>query len=74
MSSYAGKVLIYVDVLVAGVIWGDSDVTISSLTGLERRKPQPALWARLMPLTTAHCEGAILNDRARAFAALRLLK
>jgi hypothetical protein len=73
VSSYPGKVLLYIDVCVAGIIWGDSDVTISALTGLERKKPNPRLWCRLMPLTQAHCNGAIAHDIARAQAAIRLL-
>lgn len=73
------KVLLYLDVFVCGVIWGDSDVTISSMTGLELRKPAPQWWAAalggvLNRLQPGHCESAIAHDTARAQAAIQLLK
>lgn len=72
-GTWGFKVLLYFDVFVCGVIWGDSDVTISAMTGLERRKPQPQSWAKAMPLTKKHCEGAIFHDIQRAKAAIELL-
>lgn len=72
------KVLLYVDIFWCGVIWGDADVTISSMTGLELRKPNPEWWARwlgwaLDHLQSGHCESAIAHDIARARNALRIL-
>ena len=77
-TGYVFKVLLYVDVFWCGVIWGDSDVTISSMTGLELRKPAPKLWARVLGgvlnrLQAGHCEGAIAHDADRAKQALLIL-
>jgi hypothetical protein len=72
------KILLYLDVFWCGVVWGDSDVTISSMTGLELRKPQPQWWAValgwfLNTLQPGHCESAIAHDTARAQQAIKLL-
>ena len=67
-----------IDVLCCTWIWRQVDITISSMAGLELRKPAPARWARVLGwvlnhLQKNHCEIAIDNDRARAKAALRVL-
>lgn len=67
-----------VDILIAGWIWRDYGVTISSMTGLELRKPQPERWARWLGgalnwLSPGHCESAITADIVRAREALALL-
>jgi len=72
------KVLLYFDVFWCGVIWGDSDCTISSMTGLELRKPSPQWWARVLggilnTLQAGHCESAIDHDIKRAIQALNIL-
>lgn len=68
-----------IDILFAAVIWRDYDITISSLTGLELRKPNPRWWARALGwsldhLSKGHCEGAIKADIFRAREALTLLQ
>jgi len=67
-----------IDFLVAGVIWRDYGVTISSFTGLAMRRPAPPLWARMLGgflnfLEPGHCELAIACDIERAQAALQIL-
>jgi hypothetical protein len=73
-NTYLFKVLIALDIFVSELCFRGVSVTISSMTALERRKPKPAWWARWMPLTTAHCEGAVRFDTNRAQAALKLLQ
>jgi hypothetical protein len=68
-----------VDVLACTWIWRDYDITISSMTGLELRKPAPARWARILGwvlnhLQTGHCELAIAADELRCLEALKILK
>lgn len=77
-NTYAFKFLIALDMFACALIWRDSDVTISSMTGLEMRKSAPALWARALNgflnlLQKGHCELAIASDLARAQAAQQLL-
>ena len=79
-NGYVFKVLIALDMFVASIIWRDSGVTISSLAGLELRKPTPAIWAIVLgrnilnKIQANHCEMAIAHDRARAQEALEILK
>jgi len=74
MNTWLVKVLLAADVFFCSIIWRDPNITISSMTGLERRKIAPRWWAKLMPLTKAHCEGAITHDIWRAQEALRRLQ
>jgi hypothetical protein len=67
-----------VDIMLAGWVWRTADVTISSLCGLELRKPAPRKWARILGwilnhLQRNHCELAIQADRERAQQALQIL-
>lgn len=78
MNGYIFKVLLYVDMFVAALIWRDSGVTISSFTGLALRKPKPPRWAALLGgllngLQPGHCESAIAHDLIRAKEALTIL-
>lgn len=79
MNNTYGMVLARsVDILACTWIWRAYDVTISSMAGLELRKPKPRLWARwiggaLNWLQTGHCESAIAADIGRAKAALAVL-
>ena len=78
MNGYGFKVLLYIDMFIAALIWRDSGVTISSFTGLALRRQSPPLWARVLggilnTLETNHCESAIAHDRERAKAALTIL-
>jgi hypothetical protein len=68
-----------IDVLTCSWIWRDYDITISSMTGLELRKPSPALWARILGwclnhIEPHHCELAIAADIERATNALLILR
>jgi hypothetical protein len=77
-NTWVFKVLIGLDMLGSAIIWRDADVTISSLTGLELRKPNARVWAKtlgwvLNHLEANHCEKAIKNDILRAQIALQLL-
>ena len=77
-NGYAMVVARTIDIAFAGFIWREPGVTISSLCGLEMRKPRPRLWARVLnamlnAIEKNHCELAIICDRERAQAALALL-
>jgi hypothetical protein len=67
-----------IDILACTWIWRDYDITISSMAGLELRKANPRIWARLLggllnTLQANHCELAIASDRLRAQQALAIL-
>lgn len=78
-NAYEVLVARTVDILACTWIWRNYDLTISSMIGLELRKPQPARWARVLgthfleKLWPGHCEGAIASDRLRAQQALAIL-
>jgi hypothetical protein len=77
-QTYAFKFLIYVDRFVGALIFRDSNITISSQCGLELRKENPALWAKLLGGTlnwieTDHCEKAIRYDAYYAHVTLQRL-
>lgn len=77
-NSYVMVLARTVDILFCGWIWRDYDVTISSMCGLELRKPSPRLWARVLggalnKLQRGHCEAAISADTHRAMDALLML-
>jgi hypothetical protein len=78
-NSYVMVLARTIDILLCGWVWRDYDVTISSMTGLELRKPTPRAWARILGwilnhLQARHCEMAIIADRERAQQALAILK
>lgn len=67
-----------VDILLAGWIWRDYDVTISAMTGLALRAATPPAWSILLGAFLEicqrnHCEQAVAADRERAQTALKLL-
>lgn len=77
-QSWGFKVLLYFDIFIGACIWRDSNITISSFTGLALRNPRPALWAQLLggllnTLQPGHCESAIQHDVQRAITALGIL-
>jgi hypothetical protein len=77
-NSYGLVIARSVDILACSWIWRDYDITISSMAGLELRKPAPARWARVLggilsKLQTNHCELAIVADLARVVAAEAIL-
>lgn len=78
-KGYVETILRAFDIFVGTLIWRDYGITISAMTGLELRKPQPALWAKLLGtyflnfFWPGHCEGAIASDTLRAHQALRIL-
>lgn len=78
-NAYFLVILRGVDILLCSWIWRDYDITISSMTGLALRKPNPPRWARLLGgflnwLQTDHCEQAIAADTLRCAQALEILK
>jgi hypothetical protein len=78
-NAYFFVILRGVDIVACTWIWRDYDITISSMAGLELRKPKPALWARLLAgflnwLQKNHCEQAIAADTLRALQALKVLE
>lgn len=78
-KTYLFRVLLFLDMFAAALIFRDADVTISSMTGLELKKPEPARWAKLLGgllnhLQPNHCEMAITDDVARAKQAITLLQ
>jgi hypothetical protein len=77
-NSYGVVLARTVDILLCGWIWRDYDITISSMCGLELRKPVPARWARILGwclnhIQTNHCKQAIDADMLRAHTALLIL-
>lgn len=78
-NAYYAVLLRGIDILACTWIWRDYDITISSMTGLELRKPAPAHWAILLGreflnrLQTNHCERAIAADKLRCEQALEIL-
>jgi hypothetical protein len=67
-----------IDILACTWIWRDYDITISSMAGLELRKPTPARWARVLGgflnwLQKNHCEMAIAADDLRCLQAHKIL-
>ena len=77
-KSYALLLARTVDIMLCGWIWRDYDITISSMCGLELRKPTPRGWARVLGgflnwLQPGHCEHAITADLERVQEAERIL-
>lgn len=77
-KGYVITILRAFDIFAASLIWRDYGVTISAMTGLELRKPQPAKWAKILGavlnwISPGHCESAIASDRLRAHQALKIL-
>ena len=78
-KTYPYKILHAIDVFACTLLFRDSDVTISAMTGLAMRKANPPWWARalnafLNAIQRGHCEMAIQADIERAQAAIRLLQ
>jgi len=78
-NSFVMVVLRGIDILAATWIWRDYDITISSLTGLELRKPAPRKWAVVLGwvlnhIQKNHCELAIASDRLRALTTMQMLE
>ena len=77
-QGYAVVVARCIDIMVAGWIWRDYGVTLSSMTGIAMRRPNPPLWAKALNaclnfVERGHCELAIACDIERAQAALQIL-
>jgi hypothetical protein len=67
-----------VDIVCCTIIWRNYDVTISSMCGLELRKPNPAWWAKILggmlnKIQANHCELAIQADLLRATSTIGML-
>lgn len=78
-NAYVVVIARTIDILLCGWIWRDYDITISSMTGLELRKPSPARWARILGgflnwIQTNHCELAIAADLNRCSQAIAILE
>lgn len=78
-KSYIRVIALAVDIMFAGWIWRQYDITISAECGLALRKETPPIWAIVLgrwilnKLETNHCELAIEGDRLRAKEVLQLL-
>jgi hypothetical protein len=77
-QNYAVVVARCIDILVAGWLWREYDITISAHCGLEMRKPNPSYWARALNaflnfLERGHCELAIACDTERSVEARAIL-
>lgn len=77
-KGYAVLIARTIDILCCAWVWRDYDVTISSMVGLELRKPAPRWWARWLGkflnwIEKNHTELAILADIERARQALTIL-
>lgn len=78
-NSWIMVVLRAVDIFWATLVWRDYGITISSLTGLQLRRTNPAWWAKalgwvLNHIQPNHCELAIQSDIMRAYNALTILE
>lgn len=76
-KTFIHKFLLGIDILVATLIWGRGDITISARAGLAHRagkKWGTWLCRALDIIETNHCELAIEADRQRAQYALKELK
>ena len=78
-KNYFVTILRAFDIFMAALIWRDYGVTISSMTGLELRKAQPAKWAVILGgflnwIRPGHCEAAIVADRLRDREGLIILE
>lgn len=78
-NSYLMVLLRVLDIMAASCIWRDYGVTISSMVGIEMRKPQPKWWARwlntfLNVFQKGHCEKAVTADISRARETLKILQ
>lgn len=67
------------DLLVAGWIWRQYGVTISSFTGLAMHRAAPPSWAKILNgflnfFEKNHCELAIICDLERAALATAILQ
>jgi hypothetical protein len=77
---YAVTIARCVDILVAGWIWRQYDITISAECGLALRLETPPIWAIVIGrqflnrIEANHCELAIAADYARAQAVELLLR
>lgn len=77
-NTYTHTVVIGVDILTASIFWNTSNVTVSSLCGLELRRgykhtPLALLGALLNKISKNHCELAIQADLGRQAKATLLL-
>lgn len=77
-QTYPYKILHAIDVFACTLIWRDSNVTISAMTGLAMRKPNPPRWAKVLNaflelIQKGHCAMAIQSDIERAQEAIRIL-
>jgi hypothetical protein len=78
-KTYGYKIMLFLDLFASALIFRDPDVTISAETGLAMRRQDPPLWARLLngfldKIREGHCQAAILDDVARARAAIAYLE
>lgn len=77
-NTFTGILAMSADIATASVCWKHEDVTVSSLAGLQLRKPG-GIWSLrvlgrvLNRIQKNHCELAIASDIARAKRALVLL-
>lgn len=78
-KNYAYKVLLFFDIFVSSLLFRDPNVTISAETGLAMQRAKPPLWAKLLNgfldrIRKGHCAAAVLDDVARAQAAIAYLQ
>lgn len=81
-NTYTYKIAVSVDVLTASIFWNRTDLTVSSLCGLELRKVaagKGGVWSLvqlgrfLNRLSKDHCESAIRGDAQAALNTLNTL-
>ncbi len=78
-QTYAVVVARCLDILVAGWLWREYDITISAHAGLALRLETPPIWAIVLgrwvlnKIEANHCELAVAADYERAQLALKLL-
>lgn len=78
-KTWVYKVLLAFDLFVCACIWRMDDVTISAEIGLAMQRANPPLWAKLLNgfldrIRKGHCAAAVLDDVARAQAAIAYLQ
>ena len=77
--TYAFKVLLFFDMFLCALIWRDTGITISSMTGLALLRANPPRWARVLgwvlnTIEADHTTLAIAHDIERSQSALFILR
>lgn len=79
-KTYGGKVLLFIDDLLCALLWRNTGISISGMTGAYMRLPNPPQWAvklsRMLSKVNPpnHCEEARLGDIERMKESIEILE